>query len=313
MLTAGKHLQAILDSSMAEYRQLMADESLDCQWKTNGLLYVLRTERGMQSFAETDRLLREHFGVAAKRIEGNQLPDVDQSLKSGLAGAYHYTEDASVRPDLLNAAWTDRIRNRGVTFVEQCTLQGVVTTAGQVSHLKTSVGDMHAEQYIFAMGAWSPQIARELKCRIPIEPGKGYSVTLPRPDICPQLPMLFPEHKVGVSPFERGLRLGSMMEFYGYDTSIPTHRIQQLRDSARHYLLAPLTEPHQQTWFGWRPMTWDSLPIIGRVPRLDNAYLATGHNMLGLSLATATGKLIAEIVRDDSPHIDPMPYSPTRF
>lgn len=83
------------------------------------------------------------------------------------------------------------------------------------------------------------------------------------------------------------------MEFSGYDTSIPPRRIEQLRRSAEPYLVSPSTEETQQTWFGWRPMTWDSLPIIGPVPRLQNAFLATGHNMLGVSMATATGKLIA--------------------
>ena len=104
-----------------------------------------------------------------------------------------------------------------------------------------------------------------------------------------------------------------MMEFVGYDSSIPARRIKQLRQSAEPYLIAPFTETEHQRWYGWRPMTWDSLPIIGRTPRLSNAYLATGHNMLGLSLATATGKLIAEIIQDQPTHIDATAFSPDRF
>jgi D-amino-acid dehydrogenase len=124
--------------------------------------------------------------------------------------------------------------------------------------------------------------------------------------------MLFPEHRVGVSPFETGYRLGSMMEFAGYDATIPPQRIQQLQDSAKPYLAISSPCGTLQTWYGWRPMTWDSLPIIGRVPKLQNAYLATGHNMLGLSLAAATGKLIAELIEGRVPHIDPAPFSPQR-
>jgi D-amino-acid dehydrogenase len=105
------------------------------------------------------------------------------------------------------------------------------------------------------------------------------------------------------------------MEFSGYDTSIPKHRIEQLRDSAKPYLVAPVSGTAQETWFGWRPMTWDSLPIIGPVPRLANVLLATGHNMLGLSLAPATGRLIAEMVtgKETQTHIDAAPFSPDRF
>ena len=103
------------------------------------------------------------------------------------------------------------------------------------------------------------------------------------------------------------------MEFAGFDTTIPEFRIRQLQDSARPYLRDPVGAEIRQTWYGWRPMTWDSLPIIGRVPRVTNALLATGHNMLGLTLAPTTGRLIAEIVAERTPHIPVEPYSPARF
>lgn len=313
MLAAGSHQKALLDSSLNEYRRLVVEESLDCEWKENGLLYVLRTDHGMQEFAETDRLLTDHFGVTARRIEGQDLPSFDPALRPGLAGAFHYEDDVFVRPDLLNSQWSHRLRESGVTFIEHCELQGIRKADGRVVHLDTSHGEMNSDRFVFATGAWSARLSSDLDCRIPVQPGKGYSVTMERPDPCPRHPMLFPEHKVGVSPFDRGYRLGSMMEFAGYDTSIPDRRIQQLRDSATPYLVAPFTGGNQQTWYGWRPMTWDSLPIIGRVPGLANAYLATGHNMLGLSLATATGKLIAEMIQDRPTHIDPTAFSPERF
>jgi D-amino-acid dehydrogenase len=182
-----------------------------------------------------------------------------------------------------------------------------------VTALATSQGSLAADRYVFALGGWSPRIAKELECPIPIEQGKGYSVTMHRPDPCPVHPMLFPEHRIGVSPFADGYRLGSMMEFAGYDTSIPARRIQQLHDSAKPYLVSPSGAGPEETWYGWRPMTWDSLPIIGPTPRLANAFLATGHNMLGMSLATATGKLVAEMMEGVSPHLDPAPFSPRRF
>ncbi len=313
MLSAGGHLKAILDSSLREYRRLVVEESLDCEWKENGLLYVLRTAHGMQEFAKTDRLLTDEFGVTARRLDGEQLPSFDPALKPGLAGAFHYEHDVSVRPDLLNASWARRLQARGVSFLEQCRLERIRKQHGIVVALETSQGEMSADRVVFALGAWSPRLSADLECPIPIEPGKGYSVTMTRPDPCPRYPMLFPEHRVGVSPFETGYRLGSMMEFAGYDTTIPPHRIQQLQDSAAPYLAVPSPCGKLETWYGWRPMTWDSLPIIGRVRKLENAYLATGHNMLGLSLATATGKLIAELIDGRVPHLDPAAYSPGRF
>ena len=310
---AGKHLQTILDASLDEYRQLIPQQSLDCEWKEDGLLYVLQTDHGMESFAKTDQLLTGEFGVTARRIEGAELPAFEPGLQPSLAGAFHYPGDTSVRPDRLNRAWADQLRREGVQFLEHCELQSVRKSAGRVTGLKTTQGDLPAGQIVFALGAWSSRWSAELGCRIPVQPGKGYSLTMPRPEACPRYPILFPEHKIGVSPFDGGFRLGSMMEFSGYDTSIPERRIQQLRDSARPYLVASVDAVAEDTWYGWRPMTWDSLPVIGPVPGLQNACLATGHNMLGLSLAPSTGKLVAELLTGNPTHIDPTPYSPERF
>ena len=241
------------------------------------------------------------------------MPTLTPVLKPGLAGAFLYPRDASVRPEGLNKVWAHHTQTQGVSYIEDCEVTTTRKEAGRVVSLQTTQGEFIADQFVFAMGAWSKRWARDLGCAIPIQPGKGYSVTFARPEHAPNYPTLFPEHKVGVSPFTDALRLGSMMEFAGYDTSIPHARIQQLRDSARPYLICDVDGNATDTWFGWRPMTWDSLPIIGLAGDLANGYLATGHNMLGLSLAASTGRLIAELVTHSEPHIDPQPYSPKRF
>jgi len=132
---------------------------------------------------------------------------------------------------------------------------------------------------------------------------------MPRPGRCPAIPLIFEEHRVAVTPFRDGYRLGSTMEFAGYDTSMNPARLQLLRDGARPYLHESEAQPVLEEWYGWRPMTPDGLPYIDRSPRFDNVWLAAGHNMLGLSMATATGKLIAELLDERSPHIDPGPYA----
>lgn len=314
MLKAAGPLKAMLDSSLNEYKRLVQDEKLECEWRENGLLYVFQTAAGLKKFAENDRFLTEHFGVSANRIEGGDLPAFDPALNPGLAGAFHYPGDTLVRPDLLNREWVKRLRSEGVEFVEQCSLTGVRKEKGVITGVETSLGVYKADRFVFSMGAWSSRLEPYLDCRIPVEPGKGYSITMKRPALSPSLPMLFPEHKVGVSPFEKGMRLGSMMEFAGFDDSIPPARIRQLRDAAKPYLVdQPVPDEDAETWYGWRPMTWDSLPIVGRVPGMENGYLATGHNMLGLTLAPVTGLLLSELMQGRTPHIDPGPFSPDRF
>ena len=314
MLETGHHLQSILDSSMREYLALFAEHEIDAEWKPGGLLYVLRTAAGMDAFAAQDAMLRDEYGVAAERLEADELPGFDGALRTGLAGAFHYAQDACVRPDVLTSSWSAWLRAHGVTFEENCRLTRVRTMRGRVASLDTDAGGMSADHYVFATGAWSSRLASELGCSIPLEPGKGYSVTMSCPAGLngPSHAMLFPEHRVGVTPFQNGFRLGSMMELAGFDATVPARRIRQLVESARCYLHEPAGAV-RETWSGWRPMTWDSLPIIGHVPGLDNAVLATGHHMLGMTMAPATGRLVAEVLSGGDPHIDPAPFSPQRF
>lgn len=312
-LSAGRAMKSVLDASAREYEALFQAGVLDAGWQPLGLLYVLRTRRGMERFAAQDAMLRDTFGVGATRLEGSELVEFDPALRPGLAGGFHYEGDAFLRPDALTANWARRLKARGVRFEERRRLQRVETAQRKIARLVTDAGEVTADHYVFALGAWSTELAADLDCPIPVEPGKGYSITTDRPRNCPRHALLFAEHRLAATPFEDGFRLGSMMEFAGFDATIPPRRIRQLVDSAKHYLDEPTGDRVLETWSGWRPMTWDSLPVIGRVPGLGNAVLATGHHMLGMTLAPATGRLVAEIIGERSTHIDPAPFSPARF
>ena len=258
-------------------------------------------------------MLTQELGVTATYIPGDELTDVEPALRDGLAGAYHYEHDGFLRPDRLNTSWSAMLREQGVRFIEHCRMDRVSKGNGEIRGLATSQGHMKADRYVFAMGAWSQRWSYDLECDIPIEPGKGYSVTMTRPATMPSYPMLMPEKHIGVTPFEDSLRIASMMEFAGFDTSIPAHRIRQLQKSAAPFLREPIGPEIEETWYGWRPMTWDSLPIIGRLPTVKNALVATGHNMLGLTLAPVTGKLIADLIAERRSDLPLDALSPVRF
>jgi D-amino-acid dehydrogenase len=134
-----------------------------------------------------------------------------------------------------------------------------------------------------------------------------------RPQLCPTVPLISEEHRVAVTPMATGYRIGSTMEFAGYDTSIDGRRLDILRRGAGHFLREPLGAPLEEEWFGWRPMTPDGKPILDRSPQLPNVVLAVGHNMLGLSMAPATGKLVAEMLAGHEPHLPLAPYAVGRF
>jgi D-amino-acid dehydrogenase len=313
MLEAGHAIQALLNSSRELYASLLIPGGLEADYQTQGLLFVFHSHHALDHYAKTDRLLRDEFNLPATRYEGVALRQLEPALLPQVAGAYHYACDAQVRPDLLMASWRERLLSLGVEVREGCPLLGFDRQGRTAIRARTQGGDIQADAFVVALGAWTPQLSAELGCELPIQPGKGYSITMPRPSICPRLPMIFEEHRVAVSPFSTGYRIGSTMEFAGYDETMDRRRLALLTDTAKLYLREPATSPIQEEWWGWRPMVPDGKPIIGPTPRMGNVWLATGHGMLGLSMAPATGKLIAELVLGRRAHVDPAPYHPGRF
>jgi D-amino-acid dehydrogenase len=313
MMQAGQAIQALLKSSRVLYDELMRDEPLDCEWETRGMLFVLQSRRGMDHYAETDRLLRESFDMGAERFDGDALLALEPALKPGLAGGWLYRCDAHLRPDRLMTAWRRVLERRGVRIHENCDMNGFLREGGRARAVVTSAGERPADAFVVATGALTPLLNRHLGCKIPIQPGKGYSITMPRPAICPAFPLIFEEHRVAVTPMKSGYRLGSTMEFAGYDTTLNRGRLALLKEGARHYLQEPYCDPVEEEWYGWRPMTPDSVPIIDRSPACANVLIAAGHNMLGLSMAPATGKLVTELLGGTVTHLDPSPYSLARF
>ena len=103
------------------------------------------------------------------------------------------------------------------------------------------------------------------------------------------------------------------MEFCGFDDSLNSQRLAALSTGADQYLQDPSLGGVENEWCGFRPMTYDGLPAIDWSPGLRNVFVAAGHNMLGLSMGPGTGKLVAEMVNREKPHIDPRPYSLLRF
>ncbi|MCP4174522.1 MAG: FAD-dependent oxidoreductase [Fuerstiella sp.] len=309
MLQAGRGRTALLESSRRLYEEVITGQGLQVQWKTDGLLFVYRDKPEFEKYAATDKLLRDEFGVAAAPIDGEQLSEMEPALKSGLAGAWHYTNDAYLRPDVLMSELHRTLLESGVQILTQREMKGFVApTVGAAAAVSTSSGNIEADEFVVATGPLTPMLNTALGCRIPIEPGKGYSITMARPKICPRYPMLLEEAHVGITPFEDGYRIGSTMEFAGYNSELSPGRLQYLRDGATEYLVEPTADPVEEEWCGWRPMTWDGLPYIDRTPRFGNVWVAAGHNMLGLSMGPATGRLICEMITGQPPHIDVRPY-----
>ncbi len=298
--------------SRALIGDLVREEGLDCEFRADGTLYVYRDARAFDASQWLPCALAE-VGIAIEPLDGAGVAAREPALKPGVAGGYFHPGDASLRPDRYVAELARRVRERGGDLVEDRRVEGFERDGARITRVRCDGIDYAARDIVFALGAWSPRLARGLGLRLPIQPGKGYSITYARPASCPRLPLVLREASVCVTAWDSGYRLGSTMEFAGYDASLNRARLDALRRGAATYLHEPEGPQRLEEWFGWRPMTSDDLPIIGRVRGIDNLCLATGHGMLGVTMSALTGLLVSEILEGLAPSLDPAAYSPNRF
>jgi D-amino-acid dehydrogenase len=291
---------------------LIRKESIDCEFESRGTLYVFHDEAAFERSQWLPRALSE-VGISIEMLDGNRVETMEPALKHGAVGGYFNPDDAHLRPDRYVDALAKLVRARGGAIVEGARAETIVRAGPRIERVRTSRGDFSGREIVLALGAWSPSLTRNLDFRVPIQPGKGYSITFDRPALAPQIPLVLKERSVCVTAWSSGYRLGSTMEFSGYDASLNRARLDALRRAAAEYLREPEGPSVVEEWFGWRPMTPDDLPLIGRAPGLENLVLATGHGMLGVSLSAITGVAVRDIVTGAPSSIDPAPCDPARF
>ncbi len=304
--------EKILQSSKLLFEILFSEEKLDCDWEARGILLVFKTRNAMQKYSQTNNHLKP-FDLDAVPLVGDELFSLEPALQKNVYGAWFHKTDSHLRPDKLMQAWKHLLQKMGAAIEENCRLEALVSEPNRILKARTTRGDYTADEYVLASGAWTPQIARTLGLNVPIQPGKGYSVTMERPALCPKIPCYFYEKSVVATPWKSGFRLGGTMEFSGFNSDILAGRIQNLTSAAGEYLKASIGQPIIEEWVGMRPMVYDDLPIISRSSNQHNIVIASGHGMSGISMATATGKLVSEIIIGCEPHIDATAFDVSRF
>lgn len=289
--------------TLALLREIDAAEPLACDLVRQGQLMIYRTARGFADGQDDARLLQEH-GIPFRMLDSDQLREILPPAAADLAGAIHYTDDAHLDPARFLEQLARLASAAGAEVHEGAEVIGFERHGRRITALATRRGRLRVGQVVLAAGAWSAGLARRLDLRVPLQPAKGYSITMPSPPDFPNLGMLLAEAKVAVTRMGARLRFAGTLELAGMDLSINDRRVAAIRRAVRRYLPQLSPPPSIEVWRGLRPLSPDTLPYIGRPRAYDNIVVATGHSMIGLSLGPATGMLVTQILQDQPPAID---------
>jgi D-amino-acid dehydrogenase len=299
-------------ASRACFEELAA--SLDFGLVKRGLLMLCKTQHALDEEAKT-AALAVGLGIPAEVLDAKATVALDPGVRMDVAGGVYYPRDCHLSPGRLMAALHDGLESAGAKFLHETGVTGWRTSGRRVTAVLTDKGEFTADEYVLCGGSWSPGVARDLRVRLPMQAGKGYSLTLTNPRQLPQICAIFSEARVAVTPMGGTLRFGGTMEIAGLSERINPRRVQGIIHAIPRYYpdFTPADFEGIQPWSGLRPCSPDGLPYVGRFAAYDNLSTATGHAMMGLSLGPVTGRLMAEVLSGEKPSLDLTLLSPDRY
>jgi D-amino-acid dehydrogenase len=308
---------ALRDLSMLSkklYLDLEQDVDFDFGFADKGILMLFKTPK----FEEEERHTAEkatHLGLDAQYLTADECRKLQPDIELDVLGAVHYHCDAHLYPNKLIAGLVRHLEKAGVKIHRNTPVTNMEHAGGQITQVISNDKSFTGDAYLLAGGAWSAGIAKLAGLNVPLMPGKGYSFMVDEPQKRMTIPALLCEARVSVTPMNGSIRFGGTMEIGKINQQVNMNRVAGIVESIPQYFpdFTPALPRQKDIWFGFRPCSPDGLPYIGLSGKYKNLAVATGHGMMGLSLAPATGKLIDDLLNQATPSTGISQFSPDRY
>jgi glycine oxidase len=291
--------------------RLREETGIDNGFRRCGGLY-LATSVGESAALRGFRNQLVAEGIAIEPLDNRALAELEPALadaaQSGrIKAAWLLPAESQLRNPRHLQALVAACRLHGVDLVPNVAAEEFVVGGNRLEGIKTAGGVLRAERYCITSGAWTERLLAGLGVATGILPIRGQMVLF----ACDQPPFsrVLNEGNRYLVPRDDGRVLaGSTEEEVGFDKRTTDVAIAELTALARGLVPALVSARLEKTWAGLRPATFDGFPYLGRVPGLDNAFVAAGHFRSGLFLSPGTAMLMADLVRGQTPAINLGPF-----
>ncbi len=298
------------------FRELNRELSLDYDMRMKGTLEVFRSHRELDAAAKDVAVLErcnvphEMVDVATCIRHEPALANVQEKIVGGL----YLPGDGTGDCFKFTNALANECRKLGVVFRMNTEILSIDVAGGRVMSVTTSAGALTADKYVVALGTYAPALLDNIGIRLPIYPLKGYSLTMPILDErrAPVSTVMDQKYKVAVTRFDDRIRVGGIAEIAGFNKALTPKRRGAIEFSVRDLFPGAGDLERAEFWTGLRPMTPDSVPILGET-RYDNLVLNSGHGTLGWTMSLGASRFVADVVTGRTPDIDPDGLSVARY
>jgi D-amino-acid dehydrogenase len=305
---------AILSKKL--YEEISALPQFNFAFEQKGLLEIFQTDKGAEHAHHTVEQAHSLGLLDTELLNYDQLQALEPQTEIIGKGAVFFKCDAHLYPNKLMQQLLEHLKNVGVKLVTGSEVTGFEQQKGKINKVFAGSDAYDADAVVMASGSWSRELAAKLQVKIPLMPGRGYSVTLEDSPYKINHPAVLVEGRAALTPMDGNkIRFGGTMEITSTQTPPRMERVEGLLAAVkRFYPEFDIPFPSlDKIWWGYRPCSADGLPYLGATKQWSNLVMATGHSMLGLSLGAGTGKLVDEIINEKTLSMDISPFNPNRF
>ena len=302
------------------YKELNDENLFDFNFEEKGLLMYCKSQEVLDEEAHVAEIANK-IGIEANVLNSDQINKLEPELSPNVAGGVFFTGDAHLYPNKLVKNLKQYLIAKGAKFIYNSEVVDFEIEDNSIEKVKIKKEDTYeiitCGEVVLAAGSWSELLARKLSLNLPVQAGKGYSVTeQQRVGKRINIPSIFVEARVAITPMDQTLvRFGGTMEIGGLNDKINLNRVKGiLKAIPTYYPDYTVSLPTlDKIWYGLRPCSPDGLPYIGRINKIKNLIVNSGHAMMGISLASGSGKLIAELINNSKPSLDIQQFEVERF
>ncbi|MGZ3871399.1 MAG: NAD(P)/FAD-dependent oxidoreductase [Mucilaginibacter sp.] len=300
--------------SRSLYHEFEKESGIDFGLQDKGILMLFKSPQ----VEEEEIHMAEkatNLGLDAQYLTPAETRKLQPDIELDILGAVHYHCDSHMSPNKLMNGLVKYLEAAGVNIHRNTEVIKINHDQGRIISVSSKDGEFTGDKYLIAGGSWSPAIAKMADLNVPLMPGKGYSFMVDHPVKPMRIPSILCEARVAITPMNGGIRFGGTMEIGRINKQVNMNRVTGIVESVPKYFPDfKLPVPDQKdVWFGFRPCSPDGLPYIGMSGKYKNLAIATGHAMIGLGLAPATGKLIADAFNGNNPVINTSMFDPGRY
>jgi glycine oxidase len=287
--------------------ELRAETGIDTGFRRCGDVCLARDASEAEALAD-EVAVRRGQGIAVEALAIRQLAALEPALAERSAAkrmtaCYRIADAAQLRNPHHLQALVAACSQRGVRITTNAEATNASVRGHFIREVQTSAGAFRAGCYCFTAGAWSGRLLATIGCVLPVKPIRGQMVLL-RLDQ-QGLGSVVHAGRHYLVPREDGrVLVGSTLEDVGFDRRTTAAAIAELLNVATSIMPRLATAEVERCWAGLRPGSPGSQPFIGRLPAMDNAYLAAGHFRWGLYLSPGTAVVLSELMCGQTPSID---------